>query len=105
MNRVVFFLFFIFSFVSLHGASNWVGDWIAYDEWQSEFKISILEGGKALSNYGDGEEGEWEIKNGNVEIIWDSSQTDYIFNGVMGIQRIRKKKNKSYSSGMRKLLD
>ena len=78
---------------------------MALDEWQSEFSIIIKNDGSASSNYGNGESGNWKIVDGNLEIIWDSGITDYIFNGVMGIQRLRKTKNKSYTSGMKKLFD
>ncbi len=85
--------------------NNWYGKWIATDEWQSEFNVTIRKDGVAISEYGSGEEGTWKIKDGNLEILWESGSTDYWFNGVMGFQRLFKDRNKSYTSGIRKLLD
>tara|TARA_B100000161_G_C33438835_1_gene363689 strand:- start:72 stop:389 length:318 start_codon:yes stop_codon:yes gene_type:complete len=85
--------------------NNWLGEWIATDNWQSEFLIKINEDGSATSNYGSGESGEWKSLDGNLKIFWNSGKTDYFFNGVMGYQRIRKNKNQSYTSGLRKLSD
>ena len=85
---------------------TWQGMWIATDEWQSEYNVIIKQDGVAISDYGNGEEGIWKIKDGNLEITWESGSTDYWFNGVMGFQRLFKDKNKSYTSGIRrKLLD
>ena len=39
------------------------------------------------------------------KVIWESGKKDYIFNGVMGFQRLNKGKQKSYTSGMKKLLN
>ena len=85
---------------------NWLGMWIATDEWQSEYTVIIKQNGIAISEYGNGEEGIWKIKDGNLEITWESGSTDYWFSGVMGFQRLFRDKNKSYTSGIRrKLLD
>ena len=35
--------------------------------------------------------------------FWDSGKSDYFFQGVMGYQRIRKNKNNSYTSGLKRL--
>jgi len=83
---------------------NWQGIWIATDEWQSEYTVQIKQDGIAISEYGNGEEGIWKIKDGNLEINWASGSTDYWFNGVMGFQRLFKDKNKSYTSGIRRQL-
>ena len=48
--------------------------------------------------------GEWKLTDGNLTIQWESGKTDYFFNGVMGFQRIRKNKNDSYTSGLRKII-
>ena len=99
------FLFCLFSFVFSLASNSWVGNWIATDEWQSEFNIIIKANGSAQSDYGSGEIGEWENVDGNLKITWESGKKDYIFNGVMGYQRIRRTKQKSYTSGIRRLLD
>ena len=85
--------------------NNWIGIWVAMDEWQSEYNVTIKKDKTAISEYGNGEKGEWKIKDGNLEITWESGSTDYWFNGVMGFQRLFKDKNKSYTSGIRKLLN
>tara|TARA_B100000686_G_C16783202_1_gene973386 strand:+ start:423 stop:740 length:318 start_codon:yes stop_codon:yes gene_type:complete len=101
LTFLIFTVFFNFSFAN----NSWVGNWIASDEWQSEFNIIIKADGSAKSDYGAGEIGEWKNLDGNLEIIWESGKKDYIFNGVMGFQRIRKTRQKSYTSGIRKSLD
>ena len=103
--RSLFFLFSVFYFSAIQAKSSWIGEWIASDQWQSEFRISINDDGTASSNYGSGETGSWKFTDGNLKIIWDSGKTDYFFSGVMGFQRIRKNKNESYTSGLRRLSD
>ena len=98
-------IIFIFLFFNAYANENWIGKWIASDQWQSEFQIEIKEDGNATSTYGSGEKGRWKIVDGNIEIRWDSGKKDYIFQGVMGFQRISKNKNQSYTSGLRKSLD
>lgn len=102
------FLFFYLWSLSLSANQNkWLGDWIALDEWQSEFEISLDKDGKAVSNYGNGDKGEWRIVDNNVEIIWDSGKKDFLFFGVMGIQRLSENQGKKTTTGLRKknLLD
>ena len=99
------FLFLLTLFSKVNSKSIWLGEWIASDKWQSEFSIIVNEDGSASSNYGSGENGEWKLIDGNLTIFWESGKTDYFFNGVMGYQRIRKNKNESYTSGLRKLSD
>ena len=89
----------------LTAKSIWLGEWIASDKWQSEFSIKINEDGSASSNYGSGEMVNGILTDGNLNNFWESGKTDYFFNGVMGYQRIRKNKNESYTSGLRKLSD
>ena len=48
--------------------NNWYGKWVATDEWQSEYNVTIKKDGIAISEYGNGEEGIWKIKDGNLEI-------------------------------------
>ena len=83
----------------------WIGKWKALDKWQSEFQIEINDDGSAITNYGNGEKGNWTIVDGNLQIIWESGTKDYIFSGVMGYQRLSKIRGDSYTSGMKKLLD
>ena len=45
------------------------------------------------------------VNNVNIEIVWESGKKDYLFQGVMGFQRISKDKDQSYTSGLRKSLD
>ena len=101
MKLLLIFLIFFF-FKSVEAKNIWLGEWIASDKWQSEFSIKIKKDGTASSNYGSGEIGEWKLTDGNLTIFWNSGKTDYFFSGVMGYQRIRKNKNQSYTSGLRK---
>ena len=100
--KIIFLLLLLF-FTETFGQNNWFGEWIALDQWQSEFSIKINKDGTATSNYGNGESGNWNIVDGNLEIIWNSGKSDYFFQGVMGYQRIRKNKNNSYTSGLKRL--
>ena len=102
MKYFVFFIVLIFKSSDTLSKNSWVGKWVAMDKWQSEFFIEVDSNGKASSNYGNGEVGEWKLQDGNLKIFWKSGKTDYFFNGVMGYQRIRKNKNESYTSGLRK---
>ena len=96
---------FLICFNECFSNELWVGKWKALDKWQSEFLIEINDDGTALTNYGNGEKGNWTIVDGNLKIIWESGNKDYIFNGVMGFQRLSKSRNDSYTSGMKKLFD
>ena len=69
------------------------------------FDIEINADGTAITDYGNGEKGNWTIVDGNLQIIWESGTKDYIFSGVMGYQRLSKSRNESYTSGMKKLFD
>merc|ERR1711991_763816 len=53
-------LFLIF-FTECFSNELWVGKWKALDKWQSEFLIEINDDGTALTNYGNGEKGNWTI--------------------------------------------
>ena len=97
-------LFLIF-FNECFSNELWIGKWKALDKWQSEFLIQINDDGTAITSYGNGEKGNWKIVDGNLQIIWESGTKDYIFNGVMGYQRLSKSRNDSYTSGMKKLFD
>ena len=104
MYKFFFLITFVFSSLVANRLS-WTGNWTALDEWKSEFNIEILETGMAISNYGNGEKGKWKIIDGNLEIIWESGRKDFIFSGVMGIQRLSDFKGKRYTTGMKKLLN
>ena len=95
-------LFLMISTNLLCNSYNWIGKWIALDEWQSEYEIILHEDGKAESNYANGEIGKWKIVDSNVEIQWDSGKRDFIFSGVMGIQKLSDNKGKKFTSGIRK---
>ncbi len=99
----IIFLLIVFFYSQTFGQNDWLGEWIALDQWQSEFSIKIKKDGTANSNYADGESGTWKIVDGNLKIFWDSGKSDYFFHGVMGYQRIRKNKNNSYTSGLKRL--
>ena len=101
--KVIFFIVLVFHTLAF-AQKKWLGEWIALDQWQSEFSIKINEDGSASSNYGNGESGNWKIVDGNLEIIWNAGISDYFFQGVMGYQRIRKNKNNSYTSGLKRVL-
>ncbi len=105
MIKNFYFLLFLTLFsTNILSKEFWEGTWVATDEWQSEYTVIIEKDGRALSSYGDGEEGTWMIRDGNLLIEWESGNTDYWFNGVMGFQRIFKSKRKSYTSGIKKQL-
>ena len=102
--KTLIVLFFIF-FNECFSSDLWIGKWKALDKWQSEFLIEINADGTAITDYGNGEKGNWTIVDGNLQIIWESGTKDYIFSGVMGYQRLSKSRNESYTSGMKKLFD
>ena len=39
--KIIFLLFFLFYKTVTFAQNNWLGEWIALDEWQSEFSIKI----------------------------------------------------------------
>lgn len=69
-------------------ASSWVGVWETADQWGSVYYIEIKDDNRAMSTYGDGWHGDWQKAGGGVRITWDSKGGDFIFNGVMGKQRV-----------------
>ena len=38
--KIIFFLV-LFFYTQIFGQNNWLGEWIAVDQWQSEFSIKI----------------------------------------------------------------
>ena len=103
-NRILLIIFLL-AFKFANAKNIWIGEWLASDQWQSEFLISINKDGTANSGYGDGETGKWKVIDGNLNILWDSGKSDYFFSGVMGYQRIHRNKAQSYTSGLRKSAD
>ena len=103
--KLLYLLFILFFSSEALTNNKWIGKWIALDQWQSEFIIEIKEDGTAITDYGDGDEGNWSFVDGNVEIIWGSGKKDYIFNGVMGFQRLSNDRGSSVTTGLRKSLD
>ena len=103
LKYLIFLFFFIFT--ESHSKNIWIGKWVALDKWQSEFIIEINQNGTAKTNYGNGDTGRWTIVDGNLEIKWESGQIDYLFRGVMGFQRISRKRGQSYTSGLSKSLN
>ncbi len=103
--KILCFAIILLIAINSFASDIWMGKWLALDQWQSEFLIKINKDGTAFSEYGAGEEGSWSVVDGNLEIKWKSGKTDYLFNGVMGYQRLSKDKNNSYTSGLKKLLD
>ncbi len=104
-SGIVCFLFMIFFYNTVLSFDNWIGNWIALDQWQSEFEIVIKKDGTATTDYGSGDQGNWLIVDGNLLIKWSSGKEDYLFSGVMGYQRLSKDKNGSYTSGLSKSLN
>ncbi len=104
INKILLIIFLL-AFKSSIAKNIWIGEWLASDQWQSEFLISINKDGTANSGYGDGETGKWKVIDGNLNILWDSGKSDYFFSGVMGYQRIHRNKAQSYTSGLRKSAD
>ena len=105
LKNLLFLMVLVIFQQKVHANNNWYGKWVATDEWQSEYNVTIKKDGIAISEYGNGEEGTWKIIDGNLEIKWESGSTDYWFKGVMGLQRLFKDKNKSYTSGIKRLLN
>ena len=100
---ILFFLFIDSGYLSTKiNTSKWVGEWVALDEWKSEFIISLKNDGEAISSYADGDKGVWLIVDDNVEIKWNSGKSDFIFRGVMGLQRLHKSSQRNYTSGIKK---
>ena len=72
MNKILFSLFFTLISNYALGKNIWIGEWIALDQWQSEFSIVVNENGKAFSNYGNGDKNNsdlWIIKSDQIGFI------------------------------------
>ena len=60
--KTLIFVFSLLYFAFVQAKKNiWIGEWVASDQWQSEFLISINNDGTASSNYGSGETGSWKF--------------------------------------------
>lgn len=70
-------------------AAGWEGIWETRDQYGSVFYFVVNPDGTALSYYGDGIPGTWETADTDAtRIIWENGRKDYLFNGIMGMQRI-----------------
>ncbi|MBC6497090.1 MAG: hypothetical protein GDA54_02050 [Alphaproteobacteria bacterium GM7ARS4] len=74
----------------LHAYSDktWLGQWHTRDGWGSDYTITLSQNGQAHSSYGDGLDGTWREKDGGIFIQWRNNATDFLFQGVMGRQRL-----------------
>ena len=84
--------------------ADWSGVWETMDEYRSTFTIILKADGSAYSDYGDGWDGEWKENESGVTVNWKNGRSDFVFNGVMGIQRIAKasKFSRGYTAFMKK---
>lgn len=85
---------------------TWLGTWQAFDKDQYPFVIIIRRDGSATHDYADGGIGVWKIHEGGVLIQWQGGKKDFLFNGVMGLQRLHKPSHpraQGYSSAMKKI--
>ena len=99
---LIFLVFLFYSMSSL--LADWSGVWETMDEYRSTFTIILKEDGSAYSDYGDGWDGVWKENESGVTINWKNGRSDFVFNGVMGIQRIAKasKFSRGYTAFMKK---
>jgi len=104
MLRFLLFFFSFFFFVTNSVLADWTGIWETMDQYQSAFTIILKDDGSAYSDYGDGWAGVWKENESGVTISWNNGRRDFVFNGVMGIQRIANasKFSRGYSAFMKK---
>ena len=98
-----FFLTFGLAALSSFPAfADWEGAWETGDSWGGSYRIDVYPDGTAVTDYAEGWKGQWhEAEGGSLVIEWDSGWRDYIFNGVMGRQRLASKEGqRGYSSYM-----
>ena len=88
MIRFLLFFFSFFFFLTQSLLADWTGTWETMDQYKSTFTIILKEDGSAYSDYGDGWEGVWKEDESGVIVNWNNGRRDFVFNGVMGIQRI-----------------
>ena len=48
MNKILFTLFTLLYFSISESKTSWIGEWLALDEWQSEFSIIIKNDGSTM---------------------------------------------------------
>ena len=70
---------------------NWIGNWIALDQWQSEFEIVIKKDGTATTDYGSGDQGNWTIVDGNLLIKWSSGKGRLFIQWCYGLSTLIKR--------------
>lgn len=86
--------------------TRWVGVWQTGDADNYPFLLEIKRDGSAFQDYGAGSSGRWRIHEGGLLIEWADGHQDYLFDGVMGMQRLHKPVNpraRKYSSFMKKM--
>ena len=93
MKYFIFFIVLIFKSSDTLSKNSWVGKWVAMDKWQSEFFIEVDSNGKASSNYGNGEVGEWKLQDGNLKIFLKSGKIIFLMElwGFKGLEKIKMK--------------
>ena len=104
MIRFLLFFFSFFFFLTQSLLADWTGTWETMDQYKSTFTIILKEDGFAYSDYGDGWEGVWKEDESGVIVNWNNGRRDFVFNGVMGIQRIASasKFSRGYTAFMKK---
>ena len=104
MIRFLLFFFSFFFFLTQSLLADWTGTWETMDQYKSTFTIILKEDGSAYSDYGDGWDGVWKENESGVTVNWNNGRRDFVFNGVMGIQRIASasKFSRGYTAFMKK---
>ncbi len=99
------FTFGLAVWLSFPAFAGWEGSWETADSWGGSYRIDVYPDGTAMTDYAEGWKGQWhEAEGGSLVIEWDSGWRDYIFNGVMGRQRLASKEGqRGYSSYMHPL--
>ena len=107
---IIAFVLFALPLLSMGTArADWDGLWQTTDAHGSEFYIEVKPDGLAHMYYGDGIEGTWKKEGSGLRIVWEGGKEDFLFNGVMGRQRLssdsqtRGKDIPGYSSAMTKI--
>ncbi|MBC6445499.1 MAG: hypothetical protein GDA50_08845 [Alphaproteobacteria bacterium GM202ARS2] len=88
-----------------HTQQQWLGTWQTRDKWGSDYTIILKQDGTAYAQYAKGINGTWHKKDGGIVILWDNKTRDFLFNGVMGHQRLftsPRDPASNYNAGMKK---